>query len=316
MSFTYLSSKLSALSDGLLSASTVERMIDSKKEDSVKVLNDLSYSDFIDESCDLDNFEKYIDADFLNLKNILKNSLDHDLYKGLLLDFDLQNARLSFNALLKNKDLEFISKDLTDFSFFPKDYFYRFFSDDASLNFENLILGGLSTIYKEIRDTKIDLNFKDVDLKIYGVFLNYIFSNNKDKILCDYYSKRLDIENIKSIFYNNISLMIGSEGIFTTEVDKNSYYSDSIFYDDLKYILDNNCGFFTWENMLEVKLLSYLKDKSFLYPNSFYDILYFVNLKLFNLKLTKAILISKKNNYKHEEIFKNLKVMIDFVMGK
>ena len=106
--FAYLTGRIRALETTLLSENEVERMVDSKSaKDAFRVLNELTYADFLGDINKIEEFQKVIDAGLQETKTLIRKLSPYKWFLNILwYRYDIHNIKTLLKAKIMGKSFE------------------------------------------------------------------------------------------------------------------------------------------------------------------------------------------------------------------
>lgn len=327
LDYTASASRISALSERLLTLSEVERMLAAPDaEEAFRILNDLEWASNVPDAEGSEDFERVIENGLFDIKLTFFESVpSEELLQFIFLPFDLENAKISLGAITKNLEYEDIRDRLSDLSYFEKRSSYDILQGNESKKIRfAFIERALKNARGEAEKTgDIERANHILDEEFYAE-LNRLQEELGNIHLKKYFSLLIDSENIKTIVRCRNSeklffLYPNTKGDWISREEAlqkimfsplNNFLKEGISLSAEQKDLSN------WETELSLTVLDMMSPSRYMNPFGAENLMVFLATKIRNAEVIRTILVGKRNQFSDEEIRHSLTPFLPFLPKK
>lgn len=327
-SLVFLTARISALSDRLLTASDTERMVSAETfSEAFRVLNDISWSGVVADAPNADDFERVIDIGLYEIRQSLYESdIPKSLAQFLFLPFDLQNAKCTLLSFQKGKSYDDFRESLSPLGFFERKLSFRILAGEEENTPKEAVFlkKALQESYLLLRDDSQDREeiLSLLDAAVFRQMFRAVCAT-KSKVLSDFFQKQIDWENAKKVLRNpsqeRYSFLLPQEEkgfrFFSREEALKHLYSSSAtsLFSEGVSLKESGRDLSLFEATAELSLLQSLFWSSRLSPLSCDTVVLFFLTKLRNAEIIRTILVGKRNKQSTTDVRKAIAHFLPFL---
>ncbi len=328
--FTFQVAQIRAIESRLLTQDQVNRMLAAPDaSSSLRILNDLDWSEFLGEAKKPEEFEEVISAGLLEVKNQINNMAERkNDFDFIWLFFDLQNTKLLLKAFLKNDQLEDIRTFLSPLGSIHETKLEQiiFKELENKTEEEKKLIWITKAIKKAKKDFQENNDPEKIEIILYQAFCPKILQEAKktgSQLMKEFFARMIDIENIKTFLRKKDLINLkDSQNLFIqggelktelfSKVKTIKGYLKKLPNSKIKELLqdelknEEKISYLSLEKALDEYLFDILRPSK-LEPFKADAIFAYFWTKNRNAEIIRAIMVGKLNHIPDEEIRKWLK---------
>ncbi len=329
--FAYITGLIRTLETRLLSQNELDRMVDARNfQDAYRVLNELDYSRFLDKAKTPIEFQKVLEADMLDTKELLISRCPHSWFLNIFwYRYDIHNIKTLLKAKLMGKTAESVEHLLMKLGNIPFDILIKYIFNEERIVLDPHEHEKIEKVIQKAK-TKFALNGnpQEVDYIVDRLYFQLALTTARRTrlpFIIEYIRHLIDLSNIKLYLRLenwkdesadklgllakggklDFNIFFKEEEAFLYEISMTSYKD---FVEKSIEEIRNEDQFIQLENEAENYVAKYLRTKRFEAIGPEVVMNYFVAKKN-NDMVTRLVLIGKMNNIAPDKIRKNVRTL-------